>query len=51
LFSEEEVEGSMSMIRSKNHLLSTIKCKKVVLSHKDTKVLIQNNKINTYIIK
>jgi len=26
LFSEEEVVGSMSMIRSKNHLLSTIKC-------------------------
>jgi len=35
LFSEEEVVGSMSMIRSKNHLLSTVKCKKLVFSHKD----------------
>jgi len=47
VFSEEEVVGPMSMIRSKNHLSSTVKCKKVVLSHKDTRVLIQNNKINT----
>jgi len=47
VFSEEEVVSSLSKIRSKNHLLSTVKCKKVLLSHKDTKVLIQNNKINT----
>lgn len=47
LLSEESVRGSMAMIRSSSHSLSTIRCNKIILSSKDDKRVIDSNKIDT----